>query len=159
MLDVLERRPELGQGHFEQVAGAQLAAGDTAGAAKTMESAGPEGHARWLAGIAREQAKDGNRDTAQAALRRALDEAERLLDTHAPPPTPIEEEQRRLFPANYPADRDLAHKDQIRGEIAEIHARAGPSRRGDHISPQDHARGRAGPFLCPIHRQGPRRGR
>jgi tetratricopeptide (TPR) repeat protein len=125
VLDLLERRPGLGQGHFEQVAGAQLAAGAAVGAAKTMELAGPEGQVRWLSGIAQEQAKAGDRDAARATLRRALDEAERLLDTHAPPPTPFEEEQRRLFPANFSADRGLARKDSIRGQIAEIHARLG----------------------------------
>ena len=75
--------------------------------------------------VARDQSQAGDRAAARATLLRALNEAERLLEAPAPPPTPVEEEQRRLFPSNFPADRDLAHKDRIRGEIAEIHAGLG----------------------------------
>ncbi len=125
VLDLLTRRPDLGQGHFEQVAGAQLEAGDPAGAVKTMESASPEELPRWLAGVALRQSEAGDRAAARATLLRALNEAERLLEAPAPPPTRFEEEQKRMNPTAAPADRDLAHKDQIRGEIAEIHARLG----------------------------------
>ncbi len=123
-LDLVEHHPELAS-RRSQIAGCQLMAGDSAGAFKTMESASAEERALWLMGVARHQSGAGDQTAARATLLRALNEAERLLEAPAPPPTRFEEEQKRMDPTSAPADRELAHKDQIRGEIAEIHAGLG----------------------------------
>jgi tetratricopeptide (TPR) repeat protein len=123
-LDLVEHHPEFAS-QRSQIAGCLFFAGDPARAFKIMESASPGERARWLIGIARHQSKAGKRDAARATFLRALTEAERILDAPAPPPTQFEEQRKRMNPTSAPADRDLAHKDQIQAEIAEIHAGLG----------------------------------
>ena len=123
-LDLIKQHPEFAS-RLPQIAGAQLAAGDEAGALKTMDGADPESRPAWLVDLARQRAEAGDRDGARALLLRALHEAEGRLDRPAPPPTRIEEEMRRSDPASQPADRDRAREDAVRSEVAAIHARLG----------------------------------